>query len=67
MVYDNLMKKNNTVSIPQKYRQLADAAVDFGVSAPTLLRWSDKAGATHRIGRVIMIDVEKINDYIGEH
>lgn len=49
------------------YMKLVDAAKVFNVSLPTIRRWAEQVDALHKIGGTAMIDVAKINEYIGEH
>lgn len=61
------MNSNNEYSKEKHYRQMADVLEDMGVSRPTLRKWAREAGAYFNMGGTVLIDMDKLSEYIEKH
>ena len=57
---DQAAKKNST----KKWLRCKEATLRYGVSRPTIMSWAKVSGSLLRIEDTILIDSEKMDDFI---
>lgn len=58
------MESTNKASTKQKYLRYSEACKVYGVGRTTMNKWVKYSGAARKLDRLVLINTEKLDEYI---